>query len=149
MEENKLPQLGIIDATATKTQALAAIRVILVSLGLLAAVLGFMARGDLVGLISYLQRDEGLTGLITLVGLISFVWGQIKTRRNHEARVILTSLPTTPNSIGLVSGDLPAPIAAKVDAATEEVLAALPVSMEKHHEASGFSIPISAARPQR
>lgn len=82
MADNETPQ--IVAPTPLNDQIASGIRVMVLAIGLVTTLAGFVSRRDLAGFIVYVQTNEFLAtaGLLVSVGM--FTWGQWKTR--HRAK---------------------------------------------------------------
>ena len=78
-----------------------AIRYIVVLLAGVAALLGLASKGDLAGIIAYLQSEEGLSLGAAVIAVGTFVWGLYSKWRAKQKLVVLArSAP-----IGQVKGE--------------------------------------------
>lgn len=90
----------VVNPSPISAQALSAARVAVMIVAAITSVMGFLDRGDLAGLILYLQSDAFLPALAALIGLATFVWSQIRTRREQAKKVIMAD--AAPNNIARV-----------------------------------------------
>lgn len=78
----------VVNPSPLGAQAMSAARVAVMIMAAGAAIMGFLDRGDLAGLILYLQSDGFVPALAAVIGCATFVWSQIKTRRDRAKLVI-------------------------------------------------------------
>lgn len=99
-QPDPVPTPIVVNPNPLGAQALSAARVVVMIIASLAAIMGFVRTRDLAGLIVYLQSDAFLPVLATLIGIATFVWSQIKTRR-ERARLVVAA-DAAPNNIARV-----------------------------------------------
>lgn len=90
----------VIDPSPVADQIKAGIRNVIVLIGGMAAIFGFIGRHDAAGLVVYLQSGTFLPviGAAGTVGAV--VWGQWKAR--HSKAQLVTTGAAAPNSVAIV-----------------------------------------------
>lgn len=79
--------------------AASAVRSLLVVVGALVALAGFVSKHDWAGLIDYVQSAPFLTALATIMAAGAFAWGQWKTRSRAVDAIAVATSPKVPDSV--------------------------------------------------
>ena len=80
-----------INPSAVMAHAPVLLRQLLLIIGGVVAVIGFMSARDLAGLWTYLQSDEFVTVFVAGSGLVALLYGQWKARRDRVRLVTITN----------------------------------------------------------
>lgn len=97
-DNNEQPQIQV-SATPAADQAASLIRTVVLSVSVLTAVAGFVSKRDLTGFIAYIQTNEFLAALATLIALGTLVWGQWKTRHRAKQLANIAADPRVPDAV--------------------------------------------------
>lgn len=91
----------VVDPSPVKDQIGAGIRTLIVLIGGISAILGFIGRHDAAGLVVYLQSGAfvPIIGAAATVG--AFVWGQWKAR--HSKAQLVTTAAAAPDDVSVVA----------------------------------------------
>ena len=80
--------------TPATDQAASAVRTVLLIIGAMTAIAGFVAKRDLSGFILYVQSTDGLAFVGLMISIGTIAWGQWKTR--HRAKQIVATRVNAP-----------------------------------------------------
>jgi len=108
MTDNETPPMQA-NPTPTTDQAAAAVRTILLCIGVVSALAGFVGKRDLAGFIAYMQSSDFISALALLMAAATFVWGQIKTRHRAKQLATVAADPRVPNEVISLKGSEPQP----------------------------------------
>ncbi len=86
-DDNETPPIAV-NASPVNDQVASLIRTLLLLIGAVTALAGFIAKRDLAGFITYVQSSEFLQVAGVLLTAGTFAWGQWKTR--HRAKQLAT-----------------------------------------------------------
>lgn len=95
--------------TPTTDQAAAAVRTVLLCIGVITALAGFVAKRDLAGFITYMQSSEFAAALGLLLAAATFAWGQWKTRHRAKQLATVAADPRVPDEVISLKGSEPQP----------------------------------------
>lgn len=102
MSDNETPPIQV-NQTPVADQAAAAARTIVLVLGAITALAGFVSTRDLAGFIAYVQTSDGLSALGLAITGATFAWGQWKTR--HRAKQLAAIVPHVPDEVAVFKGE--------------------------------------------
>ena len=98
MSGNETPPIAVNPSPASD-QVQAGLRSLVLVIGAVGAILGFVGKHDLAGLINYLQSAAFVPAALVLASAASFVWGQWKTRHRAKQLISVASSPAVPDSV--------------------------------------------------
>jgi hypothetical protein len=101
-QEDAPPPIQV-NSSPAKEQASQTLATVLIILGGLGSVLGFVSKHDIAGLVVWLQSAPGVPFLAALVLVGTYAWRQLKVRKNQAEKVVLAHV--APDEIGQVKGD--------------------------------------------
>jgi hypothetical protein len=94
-DKNELPVITV-PSTPANDQIASAIRSVMLVVGFVTAVAGFVSHRDAAGFIAYVQSSDFVLALGVLMTAGSFVWGQWKTRHRGKQLANLAADPAVP-----------------------------------------------------
>jgi len=103
MTDNTTPPIQA-NPTPVTDQAASAIRTVLLCIGVVSALAGFVAKRDLAGFIAYMQSSDFLAAMSLLLAAGSFVWGQWKTRHRAKQLATVAADPRVPDEVIALKG---------------------------------------------
>ncbi len=80
-------------------QALSAVRTLILSVSVLTAFAGFLSKRDLAGFIVYIQTNDFLAWLATVIGIVTVTWGQWKIRHRAKQLVAIRDDPRVSSDV--------------------------------------------------
>lgn len=98
----EIPSPVVINPSTTPDHVSSGVRDVLIFIGGITAVFGFLAEKDLAGLMSWIQSTEALPFLGLVVAGLSLIWRHITLRRK-KAQLVAVGL-AAPNSTAVVLG---------------------------------------------
>lgn len=98
MADNEVPPI-VVNPTPTQDQVSSGIRSAVLVVGAVGAILGFVGKHDLAGLITYLQSAAFLPAAFAIATVGSFLWGQLKTRHRAKQLAIVAASPRVSNEV--------------------------------------------------
>lgn len=81
-------------------QAAASVRVLILILTGATAIIGFLGKRDIAGLVAYLQSDGAVPALAAVIGAGTYVWGQWRLR--HERAKLVIAAAAAPDEVAVV-----------------------------------------------
>lgn len=81
-------------------QAASTVRVVVLIVTGAAAIIGFLSKRDIAGLVAYLQSDGAVPAIATVIAAATYVWGQWKLR--HERAKLVVAAAAAPDDVAVV-----------------------------------------------